>query len=423
MKAYRAQLFHALTDETFEYFEDGALLVRDDGHVETVGPAAAVLSHLPKDHPVEHFPDHLLLPGFIDTHVHYSQLDVIGSPARDTLQWLERHTFPAEAKFSSAAHAQEVAQTFVKQILSNGTTSALCFATVHPQSVDAIFEAAQKTGLRLAAGKVMMDRNSPTSLQDTAVSSVAESRALIEKWHGRDRLQYAITPRFAPTSTDEQLRGAADLLRENPGVLMQTHLAETPDEMTWVKQLYPKAKSYLGVYDQFGITSDRTVFAHGIYLAKSDFELLAERGSGIAFCPSSNLFLGSGLFPWELARAAKVKLGLATDVGGGTSLSLWRTMALGHHVIQLQGHGATAVQLVTLATIGSARLLGWQEKVGNFVAGREADFVVWNPHADLLLSRRWRAAKSIEDRLFALLTLADDRHCKATYILGNRAHG
>jgi len=423
VKAYRAQLFHALSDETFEYYEDGVLLVRDDGHVETVGPAAKVLSHLPKDHPVEHYPDHLLLPGFIDTHVHYSQLDVIGSPARDTLQWLERHTFPAESKFASVAHAQEIAHLFVKEILKHGTTSALCFATSHAHSVDAIFHAAEKQGLRLAAGKVMMDRNSPASLADTAESSISDSKALIEKWRGKGRLQYAITPRFAPTSTDEQLRGAAELLRQYPEVLLQTHLAETPDEMTWVKQLYPKAKSYLGVYDQFGITSERTVFAHGIYLAKEDFALLAERGSGIAFCPSSNLFLGSGLFPWELAREAKIKLGLATDVGGGTSLSMWRTMALGHHVVQLQGLGLSAVELVTLATYGSAHLLGWGEKVGNFVAGREADFVVWNPHADALLSRRWSAAKSIEERLFAMLTLGDDRHCKASYILGNRAHG
>jgi len=423
VKAFRAQIFHALSDEKSEFFDDGLLWVRTDGTIEKCGPAAQLLSTLPTGVPVEHFPDELILPGFIDTHTHYSQVDVIGSPARDTLQWLERHTFPAESEFSSFEHAKGVAEFFVREILRNGTTSALCFATVHPHSVDAIFEAAEKKRLRIAAGKVMMDRNAPSDLCDEAASSVTDSQALIDRWSGKGRVQYAVTPRFAPTSTEAQLQGAAKLLRDNPQVLLQTHLAETPDELTWVKQLFPKAKNYLGVYDQFGLTSSRTVFAHCIHLSKEDFSLMATRGSGIAFCPSSNLFLGSGLFPWTRAREAGVKIGLATDIGGGTTFSMWRTMALAQHVVQLQGHSMTAIQAVTLATLGGANLLGWASHLGNFESGKEADFVVWSPKSDPLLARRWNAARGAEEKLSTLVTLGDDRHCKATYILGDRVHG
>lgn len=423
MKAFRGQLFHALSESHTEFWEDGLLLVRPDGTIEKAGPAAALQPQLFKDVKVEHHPDCLILPGFIDVHTHFSQVDVVGSPARDTLQWLERHTFPAEAKFADSAHAREVARAFLRELLSNGTTSALCFATVHPDSIEALFEEAAKSNLRLAGGKVMMDRNAPSDLCDAPASSVEETRALIKKWHGRGRLQYAITPRFAPTSSEDQLRGAASLLQENPEVLLQTHLAETPDEVTWVKQLFPKAKSYLGVYDQFGLTSARSVFAHCIHLSKEEFELLAQRGSGIAFCPSSNLFLGSGLFPLETARAAGVKVGLATDIGGGTTFSMWKTMALAHHVVQLQGKSLSAIQAITLATLGSARVLGWEKRLGNFESGKEADFVVWDPQAQPLLARRWKAARSPEEKVFACMILADDRNCKATYILGNRAHG
>ena len=420
MKAYRGHLFHALSDEKSEYFEDGLLLVRPTGRVEAVGPAESLLSQLPSGNPVEHFPDCLILPGFIDVHTHYSQVDVIASPARDTLQWLERHTFPAEAKFSSVEHSREVASFFLRELLKNGTTSALAFATVHPNSVDAFFEEAERRGLRAATGKVMMDRNAPSGLCDDVATSVTDTRALIQKWQGKGRLQYAVTPRFAPTSTEAQLRGAAQVLQENPGVLLQTHLAETADEMAWVKQLFPKAKSYLGVYDQYGLTGPRSIFAHSIHLQKEELELLAERGSSVAFCPSSNLFLGSGLFPYEMARAAGIKLGLATDIGGGTSFSMWRTMALAHDVLQLRGQNLTAAQAIAMATLGGANALGWGKYVGNFTPGNEADFVVWDPHAQPLLSRRWKVAKSWEERLFACIVLADDRNCKAVYILGNR---
>ncbi|WKB55137.1 guanine deaminase [Eleftheria terrae] len=430
--AYRGSVLHFLDDparsaRAYEYHEDGVLLVRD-GKVLAVGPAAELLrSHRP-DRVVDHG-GRLILPGFIDTHVHYPQTQMIGSFGEELLKWLDTYTFPTEGQFKDPAHAARVARTFVDELLRNGTTTALVFGTVHPQSVDALFSQARSHNLRLVAGKVMMDRNAPDYLLDTAESSYAESKALIQKWHGQGRLLYAVTPRFAPTSTPAQLQAAGRLLQEYPDVYMHTHVSENRGEVAWVKSLFPDASGYLDVYNRFGLSRKRSVYAHGVHLQDQEFASLAASGAAIAFCPTSNLFLGSGLFDLQKAEQHQVAVGLGTDVGGGTSFSLLRTMGEAYKVTQL--HKAftdtpearrplTPLKSYYLATLGGARALGLEDRIGSFRAGNEADFIVLDPNATPLMRFRMERAKTLEDRLFVLQTLGDDRNVEATYVMGRR---
>jgi guanine deaminase len=314
-----------VSSDALRHWQDG-LLVIEAGRIAAVGEASRLLAALPRGMPVEDWRGRLILPGFVDTHIHYPQTDIIASHGEQLLTWLERYSFPIERRFGDPALARETAEFFLDELLRNGTTTALVFATVHPESVEAIFEAAAARRLRLAAGKVLMDRNCPEYLRDTAQSGYDQSLALIRRWHGKDRLSYAVTPRFAPTSSEAQLEAAAALYRENPGVLMQTHVAENRDEVAWVRKLFPGARSYLDVYYRFELLGPRAVLAHGIYLDDRDRAQLAATGASIAFCPTSNLFVGSGLFNYGKMHAAGARVALATDVGGGTSFSMLRTM-------------------------------------------------------------------------------------------------
>ena len=425
-QAFRSSILHCLSDpgeearsSAVEYFEDGLLIV-EDGDVLKAGHADALLPELPEDVRIIEYPGGLIVPGFIDCHVHFPQLDIIASYGEQLLDWLNRYAYPAEARFADPDYAREVATAFVDEMLANGTTTALVFGTVHPHSADAIFEAASARDLRLIAGKVLMDCNCPEELRDDAAGGIADSRALIEKWHGKGRLGYAITPRFALTSTPEQLTAAGQLASEYPDVWIHTHLAENTEEVDEIARLYPEHSSYLDVYDHFGLLRERAVFAHCLHMSEADRSSMASKGGAAAFCPTSNLFLGSGLFDLSAMRAANIRCGLGTDVGGGTSLSLLRTASEAYKVLHLQEHALPATRALYLATLGAAEALYLDDCIGNFLPGKEADFVVLDAAGSSLTARRVAAAETMDEKLFALITLADDRNIAATYIRGKR---
>ena len=364
-----------------------------------------------------------MLPGFIDTHIHYPQSDVIAAGGRQLLDWLENYTFVEERRFADPEHAAEVAEFFLDELARNGTTTALVFCTVHPVSVDAFFAAAARRRLRMIAGKVLMDRNAPPALCDSPERADAESRALIERWHGRDRLLYAITPRFAPTSSEAQLQVAGQLAREFPDAFIHSHLAENHDEIRWVRELFPASRSYLDVYDRFGLLRERAVYAHCIYLDAADRRRMAQSGAAAAFCPTSNLYLGSGLFDIAAADAAGMRFSTATDVGGGTSFSMLRTLDEARKVARLQGQDLSPLRALYLATLGAARCLKVDDRIGRLEVGAEADFIVLDLEATALMARRGAAAATLSDALRILITLGDDRAIAATYILGHQVHG
>ena len=370
-------------------------------------------------HRQEH-PGRLILPGFIDTHVHSPQLDVIASYGTELLDWLDTHTFPAEARYAQEQVAREGAVRFLDALLAHGTTSAVVFPTVHKVSVDRLFEAAAARGMRLVAGKILMDRHAPPELCDDVEQAERECTELIERWHGRDRLAYAVTVRFAPTSTPEQLAMAGRLCTRHPGVYMQTHLAENRAEVEWVRTLFPEARSYLDVYARNHLLNERSVFAHGIWLDEADRAALAGAGAQIAHSPSSNLFLGSGLFDWRANLEAGVAVSLASDVGGGTSLSMLRTMADAYKVQALRGERLTAWVALHAATRGAAHALQLGGEIGSLEAGAEADVCVWDVAVGPVARQRDGLARSLHARLFAWMTLGDDRNLVDAWVAGVR---
>ncbi|KPX22229.1 Guanine aminohydrolase [Pseudomonas syringae pv. delphinii] len=427
-KAYRAAIVHSIADPaevaieaSYEYFADGLLLV-EDGKIVALGHAADLLGSLGSDVELIEYQDALITPGFIDTHIHLPQTGMIGAYGEQLLDWLNTYTFPCESQFADPEHSAEVAGIFIKELLRNGTTTALVFGSVHKESVEAFFSAAQALDLRMIAGKVMMDRNAPDYLVDTPESGYADSKALIERWHGKGRLSYAVTPRFAPTSSPEQLSLAGQLLTEYPGLYLQTHISENLQEIEWVKALFPERKHYLDVYDHFDLLSERSVFAHGVHLCDEQCARLAQTGSAIAFCPTSNLFLGSGLFNLPMAEKHKVNVGLGTDVGGGTSFSILQTLNEAYKVMQMQGARLSPFKSLYLATLGGARALRLEDKVGSLKPGNEADFLVLDYNATPLLSYRLKQAKDIEEILFVLMTIGDDRTVKQTWSGGRLVH-
>ena len=427
MKAYRAAILHSIADpavvgveQSYEYFEDG-LLVIENSQVANVGHAADLLPSL-KGVEITEYRDALITPGFIDTHIHYPQTGMIASYGEQLLDWLNTYTFPTEQQFADKAHASDVAGIFLKELLRNGTTTALVFGTVHKQSVDAFFEAAERLNLRMIAGKVLMDRNAPDYLTDTPESGYADSKELIERWHGKGRLHYAVTPRFAPTSTPEQLTLAGQLLGEYPDLYMHTHLSENRKEIEWVKALFPERKGYLDVYDYYQLIGARSVFAHGVHLCDDECKRLAETGSAVAFCPTSNLFLGSGLFDLNKLEQHGVRVGLGTDVGAGTSFSQLQSLNEAYKVMQLQGKKLDPFKSLYLATLGGANALYLDDKIGNFERGKDADFVVLDYNATPLISYRMQQAKTLDEKLFALTMLGDDRAVKETFAAGESVH-
>lgn len=403
-----------------EYFDDGLLII-EDGLVTGLGEAEAMLTGLAADIEVIDYSGKIIIPGLVDCHVHFSQVDIIASYGEQLLDWLNQYAFPAEQKFSNAEYAGDVAAFFADELLRNGTTTALVFATIHPESVDAIFMAAQQRNMRLLSGKVLMDRNCPDALRDTPESAYDESRRLIEKWHGKDRLGYAITPRFAVTSSDAQLAAAGKLAAEYSDVHIHTHLAENHEEVALVGEQFPSCRSYFDVYEKFGLARERSVFAHCLHLDDVDRQRLSASGSAIAFCPTSNLFLGSGLFDLRAAAEHDIRTGIGTDVGGGTSLNMLRTLSEAYKVLQLEGQTLSGFRALYLATLGGAKALYLDDRIGNFRPGREADFVVLDDKATSITRRRLANIDDLAERLFALIMLGDDRNVAETWLMGNRA--
>jgi guanine deaminase len=404
--------------------ETDALVVIRDGRIAAFGPAADLLPTLPPGVPVTRYDNALLLPGFIDAHVHFAQLPIIAAYGKSLLDWLDHYTFVIEQRFADPVFAAATAEVFLDECLRQGVTTAAVYGTVHPQSVTAFFEASLRRGLRMIAGKVLMDRNAPAALLDTAQSAYDDSKALIAHWHGRGRLAYAVTPRFAPTSTPEQLAAAGALVAEHPGVYLQTHLAETQDEIAWVARLFPDARDYLDVYARHGLVGRRSVFGHGIHLPEDGWQRLFEAGAAVAHCPTSNNFLGSGHFRIADAKRAgrPVRVALATDVGGGTTLSIFATMNEAYKVARHAGFALSPAQSFWLVTGGAAQALDLDGTIGSLGPGSDADIVVLDLGATPLLSWRIPFCESIEDVLAVLMMLGDDRLVAATYAGGRLVH-
>ena len=426
VQAYRAQLLYfrdtpKAEDDACEWIEDGLLVVRG-GRIEHCGYYDRVLAELAPGTPVHDWRRYVITPGFIDTHIHYPQTDMIASPAPGLLPWLETYTFPTERRFENPEYAQDVAHFFLDELLRCGTTTAMVYCTVHPGSVQAFFEESHARNLRMIAGKVMMDRNCPEYLRDTAESGARDSESLLQRWHGRGRQMYALTPRFAPTSSPEQLELCGELAQRYPDVFIQTHVAENRDEVKWVMELFPGHRSYLDVYDHYGLLRPRSVYGHCVWLDDDDRRRMRDAGAVAAACPTSNQFLGSGLFDFAAARDFGTPVTLATDVGGGSSFSMLQTMNEAHKVARLSGYYLTARHMFWQATQGAAKNLGLGGQIGTLAPGAEADFIVMDPHATPLLARRTAMAESLEELLFALAMLGDDRTIAATYAAGREVH-
>jgi len=425
--AVRGEIAHFIADPAergaaaCEHFPDG-LLVAAEGRILHCGPAAELRPALPADARLLDHRGKLILPGFVDAHVHYAQTGIVASYGEQLTQWLEKYAWPEEARFADPAYAAAGAAFFCDELLRNGTTTAMTFATAHPASVDAIFAAAQARRMRLIAGKVLMDRACPDDLRDaSAAEGDAQTRAAIEKWHGHDRLAYAVTPRFALTSSPEQLCLAGRLFHEIPGLYLQSHLAEQRDETVLAAQRFPEARDYFDIYRRAELVAPRALYAHCLWIDDEDRRAFADAGAAMAFCPTSNLFLGSGLFDLAAAQRHGVRVGLGTDVGAGTSFSLLRTLAEAYKALRLNGQTLGAEQGFYLATLGGARALYLDEYIGNFAVGREADFVVLDPLATPLLAHRMARAETLSERLFALMMLGDERCVVATHVLGEPA--
>jgi len=416
----RGDPFTEGSDATLHYDADGIVAIAA-GRIVDAGPAAEVLQRLPHGTPVERLPAHsLLVPGFVDCHVHYAQLAVIASWGAQLLDWLERYTFPAELALADADRARATARLFFDATLACGTTTAAAFCTVHAASVDAFFEEAARRRVRAIAGKVLMDRHAPAALVDTAQQGYDASKALIARWHGVGRLGYAITPRFAPTSSPAQLEAAGTLWREHPDCWVQSHIAENRRELAWVRELFPDAADYAAVYERFGLLGRRAIYGHGIHLSERELASFAQTHTAIAHCPTSNLFLGSGVFRWRRAKRHEraVRVGLGTDVGGGTSLSMLTTAAEAYKVAQMAGSTLSPAHLFDLMTRGGAEALDLADRIGAIEPGMDADLVVLDLHATPLLAQRVAHAGSLDELLFALVMLGDDRCVQTTIVDG-----
>jgi guanine deaminase len=422
VKTYRARLFTPVADPfaspeaistSYRYEEDGFVTIADDGRIAAVGPwradIAGSVSHLGHDY--------LLTPGFFDTHIHAPQLEMIGSYGGHLLEWLNRYTFPTEAKFRDPEHARTVARAFYDELIRNGTLCALIFSTIHPEATEIFFAEAERRGFRGIIGKTMMDRNAPEYLLERARDSYEQSRALLLKWHKRGLLRYAISPRFAPTSTSELLDAAGSLKQEFPDAYVHTHISENRNEVKWVHELFSEAE-YADVYDDYGLLDERSVLAHGVHLTAEELDLISRRRARISHCPNSNLFLGSGLFPLRRVLDAHVVVGLGSDVGAGTTPSMFTAMADAYKVQQIQGVSLSPFHLWYLATLGGAHALSLDRETGSLEAGKSADLLVLDLHATPLLTMRSERASSIEDLLAGLIFMGDDRTVAQAFISG-----
>jgi guanine deaminase len=403
--------------QSYNYLHDGVVLVRD-GRIAVLGPAAELMGRFPAGIPVDHHPDALVMPGFIDPHIHFPQTQVIASYGAQLLEWLEKYTFVEEQKFADPAHAARNAKFFLDELARNGTTTACAYCTAHPGSAEALFTAAHKRNAGMIAGNAVMNRSAPPGLLAPAATAIAESRDLIARWHGTGRQRYAVTPRFAITSTEDQLAALGLLLKEFPTVLMQTHLDENVDEIATIKRLFPNDPSYTAVYARFGLLGPRSLMGHCIHLTDDEVALLRDTRSVAVFCPTSNLFIGSGLFDYQRLKTAGVRIALATDVGGGTSYSMLRTAAEAYKVMQLQGQNLPALAAFDLMTRGNATALGLDGEIGTIAPGAFADLVVLDARSTPAMAHRMEVVRDLEEELFVLMTLGDDRAVRQTYIAG-----
>ncbi|WP_323008712.1 guanine deaminase [Paracoccus sp. (in: a-proteobacteria)] len=413
----RTLSFHAdpvEVENAFTYHEDGAIIT-EAGKIVAIGDYADLRE--PELHEIDHRP-HLILPGFIDTHIHFPQVQVIASWGAQLLDWLNTYTFPEEARFAQQGHAPAMAEKFLDLLLQHGTTTAVAFCSVHPQSAEALFSAAEARNMAMVAGKVMMDRNAPEAVLDTPQQGYDDSKQLIAKWHGRGRQRYAITPRFAITSTPEQMEMTGQLVREHPDCHIQTHLSENRDEIAFTLSLYPQARDYLDIYETYGLLSDKLLLGHSIHLEPREIARMAETGSRAVFCPTSNLFLGSGLFDEAGLRAAGVVSGIATDVGGGTSYSMLQTLNEGYKILQLRGQKLHPFAAFHWVTRGNAVALGMADRIGTLEPGSDADLVVLNSSATPAMALRMERAETLAEELFILQILGDDRAIAQTYVAG-----
>jgi guanine deaminase len=427
---YTGDPFRSGLESTMVY-EPDAIVAMEGGVIRHFGPAGVIEPLLPPGTAVTNYgKDSLISAGFIDSHVHYPQTPMIAAYGEQLLDWLNTYTFPVERQYSDKDFARSVARVFLRESLKNGITTACVYCTVYPQSVDALFEEAETLGMRLAAGKVMMDRNAPEYLRDTPQQGYDESRALIAKWHNRGRLMYAITPRFAATSSREQLEMTGALCREHPDCFMQTHVSENVREVDWIRELFPERSGYLDVYDHYSLCRPRAVFGHGVHLTDDEMQVMHRTGSAIAHCPTSNFFLGSGFL--NIARAVRhdrpVRVGLGTDIGAGTSFSILATLNEAYKAAQLNGYALSARHAYYVATRGTAHAMYLDDRIGSIAPGMEADLVVLDMKSTSLIDYRMQFAKELEEALFIQMMLGDDRAVQATYVAGelvyarDRAH-
>jgi guanine deaminase len=397
----------------------GAVLM-EGGHIAAVGKADALHAAHPDAREVRYGDDHLICPGFVDAHVHYPQTAIIASWGKRLIDWLNDYTFPEEMRLHDPAYAHMIAARYLDLTLAHGTTTVASYCTIHPHSADALFEAAATRGQRIVAGKTCMDRNAPEGLQDTAKNAYDDSKTLIDRWHGKSRATYAITPRFSPTSTPEQLAALGALWAEYPDCLMQTHLSEQVDEIAWVRDLFPQARDYLDTYEAHGLIGERAVYGHSIHLEPREIDRLSDAGAALVHCPTSNTFIGSGLFDMAGLTARSIPVGLATDTGGGSSFSMLRTMAAAYEIGQLRGTPLHASQLIWLATAGSARSLNLQDQIGAIKKGHEADITVLNMQSTPAIAQRHANAADIWESLFATQMMGDDRAIADVWVSGQR---
>ncbi|SFM01049.1 guanine deaminase [Shimia aestuarii] len=413
--------FHAApqdeTDtEAYRYIEDGAILLAG-GKIKATGAFAEIVALAPDASITDHRPN-LLMAGFIDTHVHFPQVQVIASWGAQLLDWLNSYTFPEETRFADPAHGAAMAGQFLDLLTCHGTTTAVAYCSVHPASVDAYFTEAAQRNMCMIGGKVMMDRNAPEALTDTPQSSYDDSKALIAKWHGKGRAHYAITPRFAITSTPEQLEIAGALVTEHPDCFVQTHLSENHDEIAYTAELYPDAPDYLGVYENYGLLTPKMLLGHSIHLTSREIDVLAETRAKPVFCPTSNLFLGSGLFDDAGLRGRGIQNAIATDIGAGTSYSMLQTLNEGYKVLQLQNQKLHPLRAFHWITRGNAEVLGLADRIGTLANGSDADIVVLNARATPAMALRMQRAQTLSEELFILQMLGDDRAIEETYVAG-----
>lgn len=404
--------------------EPDAIVAMADGKITHFGPASKVRAQLPDGTAVKEYgKDTVIMAGFIDCHVHYPQTQIIGAYGEQLIDWLNKYTFVAEQQFAKKEHARDVAKVFLKECLRAGTTTAAVYCTVYPQSVDAFFEESEALGTRMIAGKIMMDRNAPDALTDTPKKGYDESKALIRKWHGKGRQLYCVTPRFAPTSTPEQMEMTGALWNEHPGTYLQSHVSENKGEVAWVKELYPERKGYLDTYDHYKQLGPRAIYGHGIWLGEEELQRCHETGTAIAHCPTSNLFLGSGLFDVKNALKRGVRVGLATDLGAGTSFSMLQTLNEAYKVAQLLGNRLPAAYGYYFATRGTAQALYLEDKIGSIAPGMEADVIVLDLKSTPVIEYRMRYCEDFNEALFIQMMMGDDRAVLATYVAGQPVYG